>query len=66
MPHAERANTASFLEEVIHYIEELQALLKVEQHASCRAHLSRRVAGRMRHARRHRAIHKSSAKAAWP
>lgn len=28
VPHAERANTASFLEEVIHYIEELQALLK--------------------------------------
>ena len=27
MPHAERANTASFLEEVIHYIEELQAIL---------------------------------------
>ncbi len=27
VPHAERANTASFLEEVIHYIEELQAIL---------------------------------------
>jgi len=27
VPHAERANTASFLEEVIHYVEELQAIL---------------------------------------